>query len=70
MKGMRFAIDFVWMEDQTIVGITEHALPEEPAVTLYTSPINVNRVLEVPAGMVQTQQLHVGDALDMHWKNE
>lgn len=70
MKGMQFAIDFVWMDDQTIVGITKHALPEDPAVTLYTSPTTVDRVLEVPAGMVQAHQLQVGDKLDMHWKNE
>lgn len=65
MKDMQFAIDFIWIHQNTIVGITENALPEDPAVTLYSSPIPVDRVLEVPAGLVKMQNLTVGDVLDI-----
>ncbi len=55
MKGMRFCLDIIWIEGDTVVGAAESACPE-PAGTLdsdlpsYRSPEPVRYVLEVPAG--------------------
>jgi uncharacterized membrane protein (UPF0127 family) len=54
MKGMRFCLDIVWIEDGEIVGAAQNACPEPGAtddeLTRYESPEPVTYVLEVPAG--------------------
>ncbi len=65
MKDMRFPIDLIWIDDQTIVGILENLPPENPAMTLYSANIPIDRVLEVPAGFIKLHTLKVGDLLDI-----
>ena len=55
MKGMRFCLDIIWIEDGQIVGAAEGACPD-PAGTAdadrasFVSEAPVQLVLEVPAG--------------------
>ncbi len=66
MKDMKFDLDLVWIGGGRIVGIT----PMVPApkdnrpdnqLPIYVSPSQTDMVLEVPAGLTQTQGWQVGD---------
>ncbi len=70
MKGMHFSLDFIWLDQGKIVGVTKNALPEDPPHTFYSAPIPVKTVLEVPAGTVEKYDLKVGDKLDIEWNPE
>jgi uncharacterized membrane protein (UPF0127 family) len=62
MKGMRFAIDIVWLRDGRIVDLHTN-VPFEPGgngPTVRPSSL-VNAVLEVPAGYAVAQGWRIGD---------
>jgi uncharacterized membrane protein (UPF0127 family) len=65
MKDMLFPIDIIWLDGESVVGFQERLAPEDPARTIYSSPVPVDRVLEVSAGFVERHQVHVGDVLDV-----
>lgn len=58
MKGMRFCLDIVWIENGEIVGAAENACPDPEGTpdrdrARFSSPEAVTYVLEVPAGWLQ-----------------
>ncbi len=66
MKGMQFGLDFVWIQNDRIVGITSNV----PAPDIKSSKPNgevvswsepINFVLELPAGKAQELGLKVDD---------
>jgi uncharacterized membrane protein (UPF0127 family) len=59
MRGMRFPLDFLWIADGQVVGITPNVPPDFPGDL--TSPQPVKYVLEVPAGFAEGHGLRVGD---------
>jgi len=67
MKGMRFAIDIVWIRDGRIVDIT-HRIPNlpggDPGPT-YRPRALTDTVLEVPAGYAQALGWRVGDLVEV-----
>ena len=65
MREMRFCLDFLWINNDTIVGITEYVCPaaaETPPdqQPQYHSPGPVNYVIEVPAGWADTYGIDAG----------
>ncbi len=63
MKGMKFTIDIVWIdENKKIVGFVENAKPEDYPET-YPSPQNVAYVLEIGSGEVKKQGIKIGDGV-------
>jgi uncharacterized membrane protein (UPF0127 family) len=54
MKGMRFCLDIIWIENGRIIGAAENACPEpgvsDEDLTRYPSGVPVTYVLEVEAG--------------------
>lgn len=68
MKEMNFDIDLVWLLEGKIMAYIEN-MPKPPEnialkdLPLYTSPMPVNQVLELPAGAVQRLKLQVGQEL-------
>jgi len=70
MKGMHFPIDIIWLDGQTVVGFEIDVQVENPSVTIYRSPVLVDRVLEVPAGFVKAHNLVVGNQLDIELGEE
>lgn len=66
MRGMRFPLDFIWIDKDHVVDLTEHVPP--PVGT--TSPIvvkpntEVDKVLEVNAGTIQKHGIKIGDMVD------
>ncbi len=68
MKEMNFDIDLVWLVDGKIMAYIENMPKPAPNTALkdlplYTSPMPVNQVLELPAGTVQRLKLEVGQQL-------
>lgn len=64
MKGMNFPLDFIWIEDDRVVDITEN-VPAPSGLTdllkIYQPNNAVNQVLEVNAGFVQNSAIRIGD---------
>ncbi len=63
MKGMRFPLDIIWLDNDIIVDITPNIPPPQPNQPLerYTPKQPVNYVLELNAGSVSNYGLKVGD---------
>lgn len=64
MKNMLVPIDIIWISDNRIVGIEPNVLPEpgvsDRELTLYRSPLAVDQVLEVRAGLATEQNWQIG----------
>lgn len=65
MKNTLIPLDFVWIADDMVIGVTEN-VPTEPGVsdnelTRYRSPQPVDMVLEINAGEVAEAGIQVGD---------
>lgn len=62
MQGMTFPLDFVWIRNGLVMGVTENALPmTETGYKLYYPPMPVDRVLEINAGAVKKFGIRIGD---------
>lgn len=59
MKGMRFPLDFVWIAEGVVVGVTENA-PADNGLLTYGSPGPVDMVLEINAGEVAKKGIRKG----------
>ncbi len=61
MKGMKFPIDIIWInEELQVVYLKENALPESyPEV--FTPNILAKYVLEVNAGIIKDKRIKIGD---------
>jgi uncharacterized protein len=67
MKGMRFAIDIIWIREGRIVGVTKRVL-SEPGVPdrylrRYLSPNPVDMVLEIQEGWAEMHGISNGMAI-------
>ena len=70
MKGLSFALDFVWIKDDKVVDVSENIPPPESGQTdeslpIYTSKVEFNKVLEVNAGTVKKLNIKVGDTIKL-----
>jgi uncharacterized membrane protein (UPF0127 family) len=69
MKGMRFCLDIVWIEEGTIRGASESVCPEpgvsDQDLTRYVSPEPVTYVLELPAGWLDANGYQIGSKVDI-----
>ncbi len=64
MKDMQFPLDFIWINDQVVIGLDEH-IPH-PAINnneiaRLSSPEATDTVLEVNAGHIELYGLKIGD---------
>ena len=64
MKDMQFPLDFVWIAEGKVIGITEN-VPFEPATATQSPPAPADMVLELPAGAVQRDGIRVGDVVEL-----
>lgn len=65
MRGMRFCLDIIWIDDGAVVGAAESACPSPLTTDVADlprspSPSPVQYVLEVPAGFMQTHGIAAG----------
>jgi len=68
MKGMKIPIDIIWINGGEVTNITKNILPpasdtENDWLRLYSSETPIDRVLEVPAGFSDRNEIKVGDAV-------
>ena len=62
MQGMTFPLDFVWIKNGVVMGVTENARPmSETGYKLYYPPVPVTNVLEINAGAVKKFGIKIGD---------
>jgi uncharacterized membrane protein (UPF0127 family) len=69
MKGMRFCLDIVWIENGMIQGAAESVCPQpadtaDADIPAYLSPVPVTYVLEVPAGWLAANGFGVGTPVE------
>src|SRR5258708_1943690 len=69
MKGMKFALDFIWVRQDRVVDLLPNipppAAPDTPdsSLPVYSSTVDVDKVLEVNAGFISTHNIKIGDRL-------
>lgn len=72
MKGMKFAIDIVWIRDNKVVDITRDAEPQPGAadsrLRLFVPVTQVDNVLELRAGWANKYGLKIGDLVKVNLK--
>lgn len=66
MKGMKIPLDFVWIIQDRVVDILENVLPPslgqaDSSLKIYSASIEIDKVLELPAGTVKKLDIKVGD---------
>jgi uncharacterized membrane protein (UPF0127 family) len=69
MNDMHFALDFIWINDNKIVELSENALPpsqtnNQPQILTPHQPID--SVLEVNSGFIKAHNLQIGDVVDIN----
>lgn len=69
MKDMHFSLDIIWIGGDKVLGFAQNAAPQ-PGVspwglTVYDSPDGTDKVLEVNAGTVLKDNIHVGDSVQI-----
>ncbi len=67
MKNLSFALDFIWINGEKIVEVTENVPPPasgtpDSALTIFSSTTVVDKVLEVGAGTIKRLNIKVGDS--------
>jgi uncharacterized protein len=68
MKDMRFPIDIIWITDDKIVGIEAKVpapIDKQNNLVIYSSPGEVNYVLEVNAGFCEQNNIQIGNKIDL-----
>lgn len=65
MRGMQFPLDFLWIDDDRIVDITQNVpFPKGDERPEIVKPAyDVNKVLEVHAGTVKRTGIQIGDTV-------
>jgi uncharacterized membrane protein (UPF0127 family) len=65
MRGMKFPIDIIWIDEVEVVYIVEDApVPSDNSIPSFTSTKAATHVLEVNAGFVDKYNIKVGDKID------
>lgn len=64
MRDMKFSIDIIWIRDTMVVGISKNLplpISDEPLIQYFPNS-EINRVLEVPAGFTDRNNIKIGDS--------
>ena len=68
MKDMHFALDMIWIDEDTIVDITENVpapLSPNDKLPIYQPKVAVDKVLEINAGEVKRNRIYVGQVIKL-----
>lgn len=70
MKGMRFCIDIIWIENGQVIGAAESVCPDPEGTedvdrARFSSGVPVTHVLEMPAGWMQENGYGPGTPVDL-----
>lgn len=61
MRGMRFAIDIIWITQGKVIGCEKNVPPTDPRTLSSLAPVRY--VLEVPAGFCDIHKITAGDTI-------
>jgi hypothetical protein len=64
MKGMRFPLDFIWIDEGYVVGVTPAVRPETYPAT-FAPPRPVRYILEVNAGWAAAHDVSAGERVTL-----
>ncbi|MFC1711343.1 DUF192 domain-containing protein [Patescibacteria group bacterium] len=66
MKDMNFPLDFVWINENTIVDLSENIPPPTNSnnIPRASSRKPVNKVLEINAGMIKNCEINIGSEIE------
>ena len=70
MKGLKFPLDFIWIKGDSVVDIIINAQPptsnqREEDLLIYLSEEEVDKVLEVNAGVAERLKIKAGDTIKL-----
>lgn len=68
MKDMKFPLDFIWINDKTVVDLTENVpspIGYEPPASLKPKSA-ADKVLEVNAGVIRRIGIQIGDTVEFN----
>ncbi len=70
MKGLKFPLDFIWIKDKKIVDLLKNIPPPQAGQKDETLPVyqpnsEVDSVLEMNAGFVDSHNIKVGDTIEI-----
>ena len=66
MKGMRFPLDVIWINNGYVVGVTKDIpQPYDSIIPRMQSEVPVEWVLEVNAGFVEGHRIEIGDRVTL-----
>ncbi len=69
MKGMRFDLDFVWIDSNTVVDLSANVLAEpkvpDAQLKIYSPKAPVTHVLELPSGDIEKKGIRIGDKVSL-----
>jgi uncharacterized membrane protein (UPF0127 family) len=63
MKNMKFDLDIIWIRGGEIVGISSNVSHENGENEVISSPGNIDKVIEIRAGMSEKLNLKIGDII-------
>ncbi|OGE31146.1 hypothetical protein A3C59_04030 [Candidatus Daviesbacteria bacterium RIFCSPHIGHO2_02_FULL_36_13] len=68
MKDVSFPLDFIWINKDTVIDITENVPPaavgqSDESLPKYSSSFENDKILEVSAGTVQRLSIKIGDTI-------
>ncbi len=66
MKDMRFPLDFIWINNGTVIAVNENVpAPTGGSPAVIAPPADITQVLEVPAGTVAAHRIIVGSSVSV-----
>ncbi len=66
MKGMRFPLDFMWIDGKNVVDITTNVpVATSESLPQYRPKVPVDKILELNAGTVEKYGIAIGDTIEI-----
>lgn len=62
MDGMKFALDFIWIRGNTVVGLTENV---QVNISRLNCEEKSDKVIELNAGEIESSQIRIGSRIDL-----
>lgn len=66
MKDMKFPLDFIWIDNDKIVDLTENVPPPKSPneiLSAFTAKYPFDKVLEINAGTIKSYNIRIGDKI-------
>lgn len=70
MKGMKFPLDFVWINNRKVIDLIPGVPPpvageKDQDLSIYTSKFDADKILEVNVGVINRLNIKIGDTIKL-----